>query len=159
MKMLQEIGEPQRAAEYVRLRRMQQQPVMGFGHRVYRTEDPRACQMRQMLQELSFDLHEQKWLHITDALIDAMQPYARHGIHINVDFYASIIYYLLHIPQDLSVSLFILGRMAGWLAQVLEQQENNILIRPLLSYIGEERRPYLPINLRNTSNAVSVTSC
>lgn len=158
MTMLREIGEPQHAAEYVRARQAQQQPIMGFGHRVYRTEDPRAIQMRRILRELSAERNEQKWLDITDALIEAMKPYARHGVHINVDFYASIIYHLLHIPQDVSVSLFILGRMAGWLAQILEQQENNVLIRPLLSYVGEGLRPYLPFEQRGGRIATSTAA-
>ncbi len=141
--MLQEIGEPQRAAAYVQSQRLQNQSIPGFGHRVYRTEDPRAIQMRRMVRELSAESGERKWLEIADAVIVAMHPYRRHGIHINVDFYAGILYHLLALPQDISVPLFILGRMAGWLAHILEQRERNILIRPLLHYVGEEPRPYV----------------
>ncbi|QBD76784.1 citrate (Si)-synthase [Ktedonosporobacter rubrisoli] len=150
MPMLQEIGEPEYVATYVQRRREQHLPIMGFGHRVYRTEDPRATQMRRLLQDLSRACHEPRWLAITDALIDAMQPYARHGIHINVDFYASVIYHLLGIPQDIAISLFILGRMAGWLAQIEEQVENNILIRPLLHYVGQRDRAYIPLRERSS---------
>lgn len=151
IKMLQEIGEPEQAAAYVYRQLAQQLPIMGFGHRVYRTEDPRARQMRRIAQELSETCNEYRWIHIADALIEAMEPYARHGIHINVDFYSSIIYHLLNIAHDLSVPMFILSRMAGWLAHILEQQENNILIRPLLLYVGAKPRLYSDFHHGETS--------
>jgi citrate synthase len=142
MKMLQEIADPEQASAYVQAQHEQQGPIMGFGHRVYQTEDPRARHLRQVVQELSHEFQEPQWLAILDALVHAMQPYARHGICVNVDFYACVIYHLLALPQDLFVPMFVLGRIAGWVAQVLEQWENNILIRPLMYYAGAVDRPY-----------------
>jgi citrate synthase len=77
-----------------------------------------------------------------------MRPYSRHGVNVNVDFYAGIVYYLHGIPEDLFVPIFATGRVPGWTVQVLEQMENNILIRPLTEYTGPEPRPYLPIEKR-----------
>ena len=107
MQMIQEIGEPERAAEYVAERQARHKPVMGFGHRVYRTEDPRARHMRQAVRELSEVLGEPKWYAILEKIVQAMRPYAEKGIDVNVDFYAGVVYQLLGIPQDLSVPAFI----------------------------------------------------
>jgi citrate synthase len=145
MKMLREIGEPELASAYIKARIERKEPIMGFGHRVYRTDDPRAKHLRQSIQELSHELQDYKWLAILDEVVAAMQPYSRHGIHVNVDFYACVIYHLLGLPEDLFVPLFVLGRIAGWVAHVLEQWENNILIRPIMQYTGRESRPYVPM--------------
>ena len=79
------------------------------------------------------------------SVVDAMKPYARRGIHVNVDFFAGVIYYLNGIPQDLFVPIFAVGRIPGWTVQVVEQFEHNILIRPLLQYTGEREQKYIPI--------------
>src|SRR5260370_33708694 len=78
-----------------------------------------------------------------------MAPYARHGVNVNVDFYSGVVYHLLGIKRDLFVPIFAIGRMPGWVVQVLEQIENNILIRPLTPYCGPEPRSYRPINARD----------
>ncbi|WP_074011128.1 citrate/2-methylcitrate synthase [Numidum massiliense] len=148
--MVQEIGEPDRAAEYVARLQSKNEPIMGFGHRVYQTEDPRARHLRQAAYELSVQLGEKKWYDILEAVVNAMRSYVKKGVDVNVDFYASIIYHLLGIPQDLFVAAFAIGRMPGWISQVKEQFENNILIRPLLQYVGETDSPYLPIDQRDT---------
>ena len=74
-----------------------------------------------------------------------MSPYARRGVHVNVDFFAGVIYYLNGIPQDLFVPIFAIGRVPGWVIQVVEQYRRNILIRPLLKYTGGRERDYVPI--------------
>jgi citrate synthase len=148
MKMAQEVGDPARAAEYVREKRANKEPVMGFGHRVYRTEDPRARHMRAGVEALSRKLGQPQWYRILAALVEAMKPYARHGVNVNVDFYAGVVYYLNGIAEDLFVPIFAAGRVPGWAVQVLEQTENNILIRPLTLYNGPEPRPYVPIEAR-----------
>jgi citrate synthase len=148
MKMAQEVGDPARAAEYVREKRASREPVMGFGHRVYRTEDPRARHMRAGVEALSRKLGQPQWYRILAALVEAMKPYARHGVNVNVDFYAGVVYYLNGIAEDLFVPIFAAGRVPGWAVQVLEQTENNILIRPLTLYNGPEARPYVPIEAR-----------
>ena len=145
MKMALEIGEPERAADYVKERAPR---VMGFGHRVYRAEDPRARHLRDGVRKLSEEMGEPKWYQILDAVVEAMRPYARRGVNVNVDFYAGVIYHLHGIPEDMFVPIFAIGRVPGWAVQVLEQYEHNILIRPLLKYEGPEERPYLAIGER-----------
>jgi citrate synthase len=148
MKMAEEIGDAARAAEYVRTKRKAGEPVTGFGHRVYRAEDPRARHMRAGVQKLSKEMGEPRWYEILQAVVQAMAPYARHGVNVNVDFYSGVVYHLLGIPRDLFVPIFAVGRVPGWSVQVLEQIENNILIRPLTLYNGPEPRAYIPVERR-----------
>jgi len=148
MKMAQEIEEPENAAAYVKALRKNREPVMGFGHRVYRTEDPRARHMREGVERLSAEMGQPKWYQILEATVEAMSPYARLGVNVNVDFYAGVVYYLLGIPEDIFVPIFAMGRVPGWAAQVLEQFEHNILIRPLTVYNGPDARAYVPLAAR-----------
>jgi citrate synthase len=148
MTMAQEIGDAAGAAEYVKAKRANKEPVMGFGHRVYRAEDPRARHMRAGVEKLSREMGQPKWYQILEALVEAMKPYARHGVNVNVDFYAGVVYYLNGIPADLFVPIFCVGRVPGWTVQVMEQMENNILIRPLTLYNGPEPRAYVPMDKR-----------
>lgn len=148
MRMAQEIGDPARAADYVKAKRRNREPVMGFGHRVYRAEDPRARHMRDGVKRLSIEMGQPKWYEILEAVVEAMAPYARHGVNVNVDFYAGVVYYLLGIPEDVFVPIFAVGRVPGWTLQVLEQAEQNILIRPRLHYTGPELRDYVPMAVR-----------
>jgi citrate synthase len=146
--MAQEIGEPARAADYVRARRKAGEPVMGFGHRVYRTEDPRARHMRAGVAQLSREMGQPVWYDILQAVVAAMAPYARHGVNVNVDFYSGVVYHLLGLERDLFVPMFAIGRVPGWAVQVMEQFENNILIRPLTLYSGPAARAYVPMAQR-----------
>ena len=148
MKMAQEIGEPARAAAYVKEKRKAGEPITGFGHRVYRAEDPRARHMRAGVERLSKEMGEPRWFEILQAVVAAMAPYARHGVNVNVDFYSGVVYHLLGVERDLFVPIFAIGRVPGWVVQVLEQQDNNILIRPLTLYNGPEARSYRPIAQR-----------
>ena len=148
MKMAQAIGEPQQAADYVKELRSRSEPIMGFGHRVYRAEDPRARHLREGVRRLSAEKGEPKWCAILEAVQEAMRPYGRLGVNVNVDFFAGVIYYLHGIPQDLFVPIFAVGRVPGWTVQVLEQMENNILLRPLLHYVGPLDQQYVPIEER-----------
>ena len=148
MKMVKDVGTPDNAKNYVRNLLKNKQRVMGFGHRVYRSEDPRAKHLENGVQMLSKEKGDPSWYEILVAVKDAMEPYRRRGINANVDFYAGVIYHLLGIPTDLFVPIFAVGRIPGWTIQVLEQYENNILLRPLLHYNGEESRPYINIDSR-----------
>ena len=148
MKMVKDVGTPDNAKNYVRNLLKNKQRVMGFGHRVYRSEDPRAKHLENGVQMLSKEKGDPSWYEILVAVKDAMEPYRRRGINANVDFYAGVIYHLLGIPTDLFVPIFAVGRIPGWTIQVLEQYKNNILLRPLLHYNGEESRPYINIDSR-----------
>ena len=148
MKMVAEIGSADNAAAYVKAKRKNREPVTGFGHRVYRAEDPRARHMRDGVKKLSQEMGQPEWYDILQAVVDAMHPYARHGLNVNVDFYSGVIYQLHGIPMDLYVPIFAIGRVPGWVIQCLEQRRSNILIRPLTLYNGPEMRPYVPIKER-----------
>jgi citrate synthase len=121
---------------------------MGFGHRVYRAEDPRARHMRDGVERLSREMGQPHWYRILEALVAAMSRYARLGVAVNVDFYAGVVYYLNGIAPDLFVPIFAVGRTPGWTVSVLEQTRSNILIRPLTQYVGPPPRAYLPIEER-----------
>ena len=148
MRMAQEIGNPADAADFVKRKRANKEAVMGFGHRVYRAEDPRARHMRAGVEQLSKQMGQPHWYQILAALVEAMRPYARLGVNVNVDFYAGVVYFLNGIAEDLFVPIFAIGRVPGWTVQVLEQMENNILIRPLTLYNGPPARDYVALQSR-----------
>ncbi|MBM1222153.1 citrate (Si)-synthase [Ponticoccus sp. SC2-23] len=148
MKMVHEIGTPENAAAYVKAKRANREAVTGFGHRVYRAEDPRARHMREGVRKLGEEMGAPEWYEILQAVVEAMKPYARHGLNVNVDFYSGVIYQLHGIPMDLYVPIFAIGRMPGWVIQCLEQRRGNILIRPLTLYNGPEMRDWIPMDAR-----------
>ena len=148
MKMVQEIGTPDKAAAYVKAKRAAREAVTGFGHRVYRAEDPRARHMREGVRKLGEEMGAPVWYEILQGVVEAMKPYSRHGLNVNVDFYSGVIYQLHGIPMDLYVPIFAIGRMPGWVIQCIEQQRGNILIRPLTLYNGPELRNYVDMSDR-----------
>jgi citrate synthase len=148
MKMVSEIGTPENAAAYVKAKRANREAVTGFGHRVYRAEDPRAQHMREGVRKLGEEMGAPQWYAILQAVVEAMHPYARHGLNVNVDFYSGVIYQLHGIPMDLYVPIFAIGRMPGWIIQCIEQQRGNILIRPLTLYNGPDMRSYIAMSDR-----------
>jgi citrate synthase len=148
MKMALEIGTPERASDYARGLLESGGRIMGFGHRVYRAEDPRARHMRDRSKWLAERKGEPRWYQILEELERAMQPYAAKGICVNVDFYAGSVYYLLGVAEDLFIPIFAMGRVPGWTLQVMEQFADNILLRPLTEYVGPMDVPYVPIKDR-----------
>ena len=151
MKMAQEIGNPENAEEYARKILDGGGRIMGFGHRVYKAEDPRARHLRDRSQKLGEKMGHPEWFQILTYLEEkAMVPYRAKGICVNVDFFAGSIYYLLGIPDDLFISIFALGRIPGWTLQCVEQYEDNMLIRPLLEYSGEMDLEYVPMEQRGS---------
>jgi citrate synthase len=133
-RMLDELGTPDAARAFAKNYRPGGKPVMGFGHRVYRVEDPRAKLFRKAAGDLSDAYGDRHLLDTLEALVDGMETYRRFGISPNVDLYAAVIYRLLGLPDDLSTAIFAAARSAGWIAQIREQRANNILIRPRLLY-------------------------
>jgi citrate synthase len=148
MKMVKEVGSPENAKAYVTNLLKSKERVMGFGHRVYKSQDPRAGHLKEGVENLSKEMGQPGWYEILTAVMVAMKPYQRRGIHVNVDFFAGVIYHLLGIPTDLFVPIFAVGRIPGWTIQVVEQYNNNILLRPLLEYTGEHERKYIPVQER-----------
>ncbi len=149
MKMALDIGQPENADEYARKVLDGGGRIMGFGHRVYKAEDPRATHLRERSRALGEKLGQPHWFQILRYLEEQiMVPYRSRGIFVNVDFFAGSIYYLLGIPDDLFISIFALGRIPGWTLQCVEQYDDNILLRPLLDYKGPMDLEYVPIEQR-----------
>jgi len=148
MKQAQDIGDESNTVEYVKNLLSSGGRIMGFGHRVYKTADPRALILKVDAKSLSERKGNPRWFSILQSLAECMKPYEKKGICENVDFWTGAIYNLLEIPDDIFVSIFALARIPGWTAQVTEQLNNNILIRPLLDYVGELDKPYIAIEER-----------
>jgi citrate synthase len=146
IKMLLNIKEPGRVEAYLDKMFAEHQKVMGFGHRVYRTEDPRAHHLRTMAEELGKRLDKSVWFEIASLVEEKVKR--DKALNANVDFYSAPVYYMLGIPIDLYTPIFAISRMAGWAAHVLEQFNNNRLIRPRADYIGERNLLYAPIAAR-----------
>jgi citrate synthase len=119
------------------------QKVMGFGHRVYRTEDPRATHLRKMSAELSAAAGDDAYYQMSRRMEEVV--YTEKGLYPNVDFYAATVYHYLGIPTDLFTPVFSVSRMAGWTAHVIEQHADNRLIRPDSEYIGESGLTWVPL--------------
>ena len=149
MKMAMDIGQPENAEPYARKILDGGGRIMGFGHRVYKAEDPRARHLRERSRKLGEALGQPNWFQILTHLEEkTMVPYRSRGIYVNVDFFAGSIYHLLGIAADLFIPIFALGRIPGWTLQCVEQYGNNILIRPLLDYKGPMDLEYVPIEQR-----------
>lgn len=146
MRMLLEIGTPDRAEDYVHHLLAQKQKVMGFGHRVYHTEDPRATVLRKMSEDLGRSAGESKWFEMSRKIEELM--IREKSINANVDFYSASAYRALGLPVELYTPVFAASRIAGWTAHVLEQYANNKLIRPLAEYTGPVNQKYTPLDQR-----------
>jgi citrate synthase len=144
--MLEEIGTPDQAPDWVRDRLAAKQKIMGFGHRVYKTWDPRATVLRDIAERLGRQFGEPSWFDISvrvqETVMDAKQLYP------NVDFYTASVYSALGLPPDLYTPLFAASRMAGWTAHIREQYADNRLIRPDSEYVGPPPRDWKPIEHR-----------
>lgn len=146
IKMLQEIGSPDKVDAFVENALANKQKIMGIGHRVYKTLDPRAPHLRTMAQKLSAKLGEPKWIQMSDRIAKMM--FERKHLNANVDFYSATVYYSLGIPTDLFTPIFAIARTAGWTAHVLEQLADNRLIRPQSKYTGPVGLKVKPIEQR-----------
>ncbi len=120
--------------------------IMGFGHRVYKTEDPRAAYLRQMSAELGAATGDDTYYRMSRRMEEVV--FAEKGLYPNVDFYAASVYHYLGIPTDLFTPVFSASRMAGWTAHVIEQHADNRLIRPDSEYIGESGLSWVPLGAR-----------
>ena len=146
MRMLLEIGSVDNAEPYVRRLLDQKRIVMGFGHRVYHTEDPRATVLRKMSESLGKRTGKTAWFEMSRKIEQLM--IREKNINANVDFYSASAYYVLGIPVDLYTPVFAMSRMSGWTAHVMEQYANNKLIRPLAEYTGPKNLTYTPVDKR-----------
>jgi citrate synthase len=146
IKMLQEIGSMDKVDAYVADCLAQKKKIMGIGHRVYKTLDPRAPHLKRMAQILSAKLGEPKWIQMSERIAEIMLK--QKNLNANVDFYSATVYYSLGIPTDLFTPVFAIARTAGWTAHVLEQLSDNRLIRPQSTYTGPVGLRVVPIEQR-----------
>ena len=147
MAMLLEIGEEENAIPYIKKKLENKELIMGMGHRVYKTGDPRAKFLRNMSKELTKLTGQEKWYNMSVAIEDYIKK--EKGLPANVDFYSASVYHSLGIDHDLFTPIFAISRMSGWLAHILEQYDNNRLIRPRAQYTGYGLREYVPVENRS----------
>jgi citrate synthase len=137
MRLLLDLGETaggDRVEQTIRAKLARKEKVPGFGHRVYKTEDPRATHLRQMSRDLGKRAGRTAWFEMSQRIEALMK--AEKKLNPNVDFYSASTYYTLGIPIDLYTPIFAVSRISGWTAHVLEQYANNRLIRPRAEYVG-----------------------
>ena len=133
--MLEEIGSEDKVDAYIEKQLAEKKKIMGIGHRVYKTLDPRAPHLKRMAVKLSEKLGNPKWIKMSERIAELMKE--KKNLNANVDFYSATVYYSLDIPTDLFTPVFAIARCSGWCAHVLEQLEDNRLYRPLSEYVGE----------------------
>ncbi|HMO80522.1 MAG TPA: citrate synthase [Pyrinomonadaceae bacterium] len=143
MRMLLEIGDIDKVDEFVDNALEAKKKIMGIGHAVYRTEDPRATWLRKFSKTMSERRGESKWFEMSQRIEKLMHE--KKGMFPNVDFYSASTYYLMGIPLDLYTPIFAVSRISGWTGHILEQYADNKLIRPRAEYIGERGLKYIPI--------------
>jgi citrate synthase len=147
IQMLQEIGDEKNVDAYIGKQLAEKKKIMGIGHRVYKTLDPRAPHLRAMAIKLSEKIGEPKWIRMSQRIAELMKE--KKNLNANVDFYSATVYYSLGIPTDLFTPVFAIARCAGWCAHVLEQLADNRLYRPLSEYVGEPvGKKVVPIDQR-----------
>jgi 2-methylcitrate synthase/citrate synthase II len=146
MEMLLAIGEPSAAEAWVRGALARKERIMGFGHRVYKHGDTRAQILKGWTEKLAQETGQTKWTQIAQIVEDVVRQ--EKGLLPNVDFPCGPAYYMLGLPVELYTPIFVAARTSGWSAHVIEQLDNNRLIRPRSQYIGPEARPYVPIEQR-----------
>ena len=146
MKMLIEIGDLDKVDAWVDDALAAHRKIMGIGHAVYKTEDPRATWLRKYSQALGEKKGESKWFAMSQRIEQLMHE--KKGMFPNVDFYSASVYYLMGIPLDLYTPIFAVSRISGWTGHILEQYAHNKLIRPRAEYIGARDLKYAPIGER-----------
>ena len=146
MKMLLEIGDIDKVDAWVDNALEEKRKIMGIGHAVYKTEDPRATWLRKFSRQLGEKYGNLKWFEMSQRIEQLMHD--KKGMYPNVDFYSASAYYLMGIPLDQYTPIFAVSRISGWTGHILEQYSNNKLIRPRAEYIGARDQKYAPIDER-----------
>ncbi|MEM9052512.1 MAG: bifunctional 2-methylcitrate synthase/citrate synthase [Bacteroidota bacterium] len=146
MHMLKEVAEPEVAKDWMLTALAEKRKVMGFGHRVYRKGDSRVPTMKKYTEKMAEFTGEKKWLEIANVLEETM--ISEKGIYPNLDFPAGPAYYMMGFEIDMFTPIFVMSRITGWSAHIMEQQANNRIIRPLSDYTGEGERTVTSISER-----------
>jgi citrate synthase len=143
MKTLLEIGSIENVEPFVKKALAEKRKMMGFGHAVYKTEDPRATHLRKFSEEIGKSAGDSKWYEMSRKVEEVMM--SEKGLYPNVDFFSASTYYMMGIPLDLYTPIFAVSRISGWTGHVLEQYADNKLIRPRAEYIGRRDLPWIPM--------------
>ena len=151
MKLLEAIGSEDAVDAEIRARLDRKERIMGFGHRVYKTYDPRAVILKRFSRMLAAESSEPYWFSMSEKIEQAV--IAEKGLYPNVDFYSASTYHYLGIDTGLFTPIFAMSRVVGWAAHVIEQHSDNRLIRPSSEYVGPPPRPYVPIEARGQDAA------
>lgn len=146
MRMLEKIRSVDRAESYIHDALARKERIMGFGHRVYKSGDPRAKHLRKLSESMSRLKNDPKWYEISVKVDEVVQR--EKGLMPNVDFYSASTYHYLGIPTDLFTPIFACSRVSGWCAHIMEQLKHNRLIRPRAEYLGPRDQHYVPIDQR-----------
>lgn len=146
MAMLEEIGSSDNVEAYISEKLANKVKIMGFGHRVYKNGDPRAKHLQKMSRELGKITNNMNWYNMSIKIEEMVT--GQKGLKPNVDFYSASVYTSLEIPRDLFTPIFAISRVSGWTAHILEQYENNRLIRPRAEYTGPVNQKYVPLEKR-----------
>lgn len=146
MKMLIEIDDPAKIDAWVDEALASKKKIMGIGHAVYKTEDPRATWLRKFSKQMADKTGTTKWYEMSQRIEQLMQE--KKGMYPNVDFYSASTYYLMGIALDMYTPIFAVSRISGWTGHILEQYGHNKLIRPRAEYIGKRDQKYVPIGER-----------
>jgi citrate synthase len=146
MKTLLAIGEIENVESYIKQALVRKAKIMGFGHAVYRTEDPRATHLRRFSKEVGERAGNTKWYEMSRKVEEVVMR--EKGLYPNVDFYSASTYYMMGIPLELYTPIFAVSRISGWTGHILEQYANNRIIRPRAEYTGPRNVPYVPIDER-----------
>jgi citrate synthase len=146
MRTLMEIGEPAAVETFAARAIAEKRRLMGFGHRVYRAGDPRAAILRGMAEEACRQSGQFQWFEMAVGLHERINK--AKGLIPNVDFYSAPLFYSLGIPVDLFTPVIAAGRIAGWAANIIEQHDDNRLIRPRAEYVGPGRREFVAVEKR-----------
>lgn len=149
-RMLTAIGDPDRAEPWIREALSKKERIMGFGHRVLKHGDPRSAIIKRHARELSEHLGNDRWYRTAEVVEGLMME--EKGIPPNLDFYTAVVYLLLEIPVELFTPLFVVSRITGWCAHIIEQQDHNRLIRPRARYVGPLDREFLPLESRTPAD-------
>jgi citrate synthase len=143
MDVIKAAGGPANAEKWLMDTLARKERIMGFGHRVYKVEDPRATHLRQSSEALAKLRGDDKWFNMSRRIEQHMRE--EKGLYPNVDFFSASTYFLLGIPIHLYTPIFAVSRVAGWAAHILEQTQDNRLIRPRSNYIGPTGIAYVPL--------------
>ena len=153
MKLLEAIPPGASVEDEVRARLERKERIMGFGHRVYKTWDPRAVILKRFSKTLAEESSEPQWFEMSEQIERTVV--AEKGLYPNVDFYSASTYHYLGIDTGLFTPIFAMSRVVGWAAHVIEQHSDNRLIRPSSEYVGPSPRTYEPIEQRSAPSAAA----